>query len=88
MLYTILIQTAVRLDERLTFPSFMRATRDRNKMLLRSPSFVYIGGMLLYTQLIRRQNEVCIDRLYKCAPECDAQSTATSKIIVKHECEI
>ena len=48
---------------------------------------VYWRNATIYTTN-KAANEVCIDRLYKCAPECDAQSTATSKIIVKHECEI
>ena len=48
---------------------------------------VYRRNATIYTTN-KAANEVCIDRLYKCAPEPDAQSTATSEIIDKHKCEI
>ena len=48
---------------------------------------VYRRNATLYTTN-KAANEVCKYRLQKCAPESDAQSTATSKIIDKHECEI
>ena len=39
---------------------------------------IYRRNATIYTTN-KAANEVCIDCLYKCAPESDAQSTATSK---------